>query len=576
MKNAIRKIIQPIKAIKDLWPFQHKKLSELPPTPWFAHYDVGVPKEIFIPHITLNNIFQRSIETHRNKVAFYFFGKRYTYHEFDRAVKSVAGGLQQLGISKGDRIVLILPNTPQFLFVYWAAYRIGAIVAPVNPLLSGREVKRLIEMVEPKIVIVLDIIYEKMQNHLWNCSAPYISITSIYEFMPRWLKIALSLKAKKQQNGQQDSRATRVSFRELYDHAPLEQVLNVNPDDTAAFLFTGGVTGTPKAVQLTHYNLVANVLQTRAWLGDIKDGQDIVMGMLPFFHSYGMTACHHLAIQVGATLILEPRFSVKRAISLVKKYKISIFPGVPTMYRAIVDAIQGKKEKLDHVRICVSGGAPLSTSLKREFEQVTNSKLVEGYGLSEASPLTHCNPLYGAQKEGSIGLPCPNTKARIVHLQSGKPLPAGAIGELEVNGPQVMRGYWRDKKETDKVLSGEGWLATGDIAQMDKDGFFYIVDRKKDLIVSGGFNIYPSEVEEVLCQYPGVQECAVVGSKDEYYGEHVKAYVVLRHGSVCTEEELLAFCRENLAHFKTPKNVTFVNELPKNFLGKVIRRQLSE
>ncbi len=367
-----------------------------------------------------------------------------------------------------------------------------------------------------------------------------------------------------------------ISFRTLLQHAPLENAIAVRSDDTAAFLFTGGVTGTPKAVPLTHFNLVANLLQTRAWLGELKDGHDVVMGMLPFFHSYGMTACHHLAIQVGAPLVLEPRFSVKRALAQTRKYKITIFPGVPTMYRALVDAIQDKREKLEHVRICVSGGAPLSTSLKREFEELTNSKLVEGYGLTEASPLTHCNPLYGLEKPGSIGLPCPNTKARIVHLHTGKPQPIGTIGELQVKGPQVMQGYWQNEKETDKVLSRDGWLSTGDIAQMDRDGFFYIVDRKKDMIVSGGFNIYPSEVEEVICQYPGVRECAVVGVKDDYYGERVKAYIVLAHGSVCTKEDVLMFCRDNLAHFKVPKQIAFVNDLPKNFLGKVLRRQLAE
>jgi long-chain acyl-CoA synthetase len=246
------------------------------------------------------------------------------------------------------------------------------------------------------------------------------------------------------------------------------------------------------------------------------------------------------------------------------------------MYRAIVDAVQEKNQKLEHVRICVSGGAPLDMRLKREFEEATHSKLVEGYGLLEASPLTHCNPLYGMEKVGSIGVPCPNTKARIVHLHTGKPLPVGSVGELEVKGPQVMRGYWRNEKETEKILSRDGWLATGDIAQMDSDGFFYIVDRKKDLIVSGGFNIYPSEVEDIISQYPSVKECAVVGAVDDYYGEQVKAFVVLRHGSVCTRDELWTFCRENLAHFKVPKQIDFINELPKNFLGKVLRRKLSE
>jgi long-chain acyl-CoA synthetase len=576
VKNALIKLRRLFSDKRHRRPRAKSTEHNAPHTPWLAHYDAGVPKEIFIPNITLSDVLQKSVDVHRHKTAFYFYGKRFSYGQFDEAVQRVAGALQSLGISKGDRVALILPNSPQFLFVYWAALRIGAVVAPINPLLSGREVKNLIEMVEPRFVVVLDQLYHKMQKHLWTSSAPYMTITSIDEFMPRWVRMAFKFKKKVKDSKPLRPKAQQIKFHDLYHHARSDQPVNVKPDDTAALLFTGGVTGTPKAVQLTHYNLVANVLQTRAWLGDLKDGRDVVLGMLPFFHSYGMTSCHHLAIQTGAPLVVEPRFSVKRAIALTKKYKITLFPGVPTMYRALVDAIRDTKQTLDPVRICVSGGAPLSMSLKREFEELSNSKLVEGYGLSEASPLTHCNPLYGKEKVGSIGVPCPNTKARIVHLHTGKPVAAGSVGELEVNGPQVMSGYWQNDKETRKVLSRDGWLSTGDIAQMDSDGFFYIVDRKKDMIVSGGFNIYPSEVEDILCQYPGVKECAVVGVDDEYYGEQVKAFVVLKHGSVATKDELLAFCNDNLANFKVPRHIAFVNDLPKNFLGKVLRRQLSE
>ncbi|MBN1479725.1 long-chain fatty acid--CoA ligase [candidate division KSB1 bacterium] len=544
------------------------------PQPWLKHYDLGVPDKIYIPRITLNDIMQHSADIHKNRIAFRFFGKKFTFHKMESIVQCFAAAFHDVGIRKGDRIALLLPNTPQFLFSYWGALRIGAIVVPINPLLAGREISALLDIVNPKIFIALDSIYEKIDQQKKLQKIDHIILTAVDEFMPTLARLVFSLQRRRFGKSGKTKHLSGIQFKNLAKKRPLLSLENVRPADTAALIFTGGVTGIPKAVELTHQNLVANLLQTRAWLGDIRDGHDRVMGVLPFFHSYGMTTCHHLAIQVGATLIVEPRFNVQRIIRLIKKYKVTIFPGVPTMYRAIVDVISETKQRLDDVRVCVSGGAPLSATLKREFEQLTSSKLVEGYGLSEASPLTHCNPLFGKQKPGSIGLPCPNTQARIVHIKTGETVPPDTKGELWVKGPQVMRAYWKNEAETRKVLSADGWLATGDIARMDQDGYFYIIDRKKEIILSGGFNIYPSEVEAVLLMRPEVKECAVIGIPDNFYGEIVKAFVVLQRGKLCEEQDLLAFCRINLAHFKVPKNITFVQSLPKNFLGKVLKRNL--
>lgn len=565
------------KRLRRLWPLQKKKdEKDALPRPWLKHYDLGVPEKIYIPKITLNDVLRRSVESHKKRIAFRFLGKKFTFNKMESTVQSIAAGLHELGLRKGDRIVLLLPNTPQFLFSYWAALRMGAIVVPINPLLSGREINTLLAIVEPKILIALDSIYAKIHLQIFSHQISHTILTGVDEFMPMTVRLVFSIQRRRLGERTKSSRLHGQRFKELPKKRSLPFQENVQSTDTAALIFTGGVTGTPKAVELTHQNLVANLLQTRAWLGTIRDGHDIVMGVLPFFHSYGMTTCHHLAIHVGATLIVEPRFNVRRIIQLIKKYKVTIFPGVPTMYRAIVETIAETKERLDDIRVCVSGGAPLSPELKHQFEQLTASKLVEGYGLSEASPLTHCNPLFGKQKPGSIGLPCPNTEARIVHLKTGETMPPDTKGELLVRGPQIMPAYWKNPSETRQVLSADGWLSTGDIARMDRDGFFYIIDRKKELILSGGFNIYPSEVEAVLLLHPSVKECTVIGVPDDYYGEIVKAFVVLQYGKMCEEVELVEFCKKNMAHFKAPKSITFVKSLPKNFLGKVIKRNLPD
>jgi long-chain acyl-CoA synthetase len=346
--------------------------------------------------------------------------------------------------------------------------------------------------------------------------------------------------------------------------------------DLAVLQYTGGTTGTSKGAMLTHRNLLANTLQVRSWLPDVReDGSEVFMAVTPFFHVYGMTVVMNFAILTAAAMVLLPRFNTKEVLHNIQRYKATTFGGVPTMYIAINNFPEIKKYKLSSVKACISGAAPLPLEVAQQFENLTGGRLREGYGLTEASPVTHCNPIYGTPKIGSIGVPFPDVEAKIVDLEDAHDQPLGEIGELAIRGPQVMAGYWNRPEESANVLR-DGWLLTGDMGRMDEDGFFYIVDRKKDIIIAAGFNIYPREVEEVLYEHPAVKEAVVAGVPDAYRGETVKAYIVLKEGATATADEIIAFCRERLAGFKAPRMVEFRESLPKSLIGKHLRRVLIE
>jgi long-chain acyl-CoA synthetase len=327
---------------------------------------------------------------------------------------------------------------------------------------------------------------------------------------------------------------------------------------------------------LTHRNMLVNAIQVRHWMSELQEGEEIFLSALPFFHVYGMTVCMNLSIYLGAAMVLLPQFKVEEVLEAINKHKPTLFPGVATMYVAINTCPQVSRYDIRSIKACIAGAMPLPYEVWTRFEEITGGKLVEGYGLTEASPVTHCNPIYG-QRKPCIGLPLPDTEARIVDLETGeKELPIGEVGELEVRGPQVMQGYWNMPEETEMVLRPGGWLLTGDIARVDEDGYFYIVDRKKEMILSGGYNIYPRDIEEVLYAHPRVKEAAAVGVPDEYMGEVPKVFVVLKEGEAVTEEEIIAYCKENLARYKIPRYVEFRKELPKTMVGKVLRRMLAE
>ncbi len=545
--------------------------------PWFNSYPEEVPHSLEYPEVNAFYLLERGVEVAKGNPALVFFGKKTSYKELYRATLSLAASLQELGVEKGTRVAILLPNCPAYPMAYYALLKIGAIVVQLNPMYTSYELNQLLEDSGAKVAVTLDLLGIKFQEALEKGLVERLIVAKMKDFLPFPLNLLFPIKVRKEPRLDVSKYGNRiVDFISLTKGSKTPKPVEVDPcEDVAVFQYTGGTTGLSKAAMLTHYNLVSNALQTRAWSYKAKEGEQVVMCVLPFFHVYGMTAGMNVGFYLGSTLVLVPRFEVEEVVKLIGKYKVTMFPGVPTIYVAINQYAAERGVDLSSVEVCISGGAPLPVEVAQEFERITGGKVVEGYGLSEASPVTHANPIWGNRKFGSIGIPFPDTDAKIVDPETGEALPQGEVGELAVKGPQVMKGYWNRPKETAQALRN-GWLHTGDMAKMDEEGYFYIVDRKKDMIISGGFNIYPREVEEVLYEHPKILEAAVIGVPHQYKGEVVKAYVVLKKGEVLTKEEVIAFCEERLARYKVPKEVSFVDDLPKSMIGKVLRRELRE
>ena len=552
-------------------------MGEVLHKPWARSYPREVPLHLEYPKVNAFYLLERGVELAGERDALVFFGKRTNYRELYRSTLSLAASLQRLGVVKGTRVALLLPNCPVYPMAYYALLKIGAIVVQLNPMYTPRELNLLLEDSGARMAVTLDILGVKFQEALDKGLVDKLIVANMKDFLPFPLNLLFPLKVRKQPKLDMGRYGDRVeNFLPFIKETGEPEPVEIDPEkDVAVFQYTGGTTGISKAAMLTHANLVANTVQTRTWTYRSQDAREVVMCVLPFFHAYGMTAAMNVGFYMGSTLVLVPRFEVKEVVHLIKKYKVTMFPGVPTIYVAINQYAAEHKVDLSSVEVCISGGAPLPVEVAQEFERITGGKVVEGYGLSEASPVTHANPIWGNRKFGSIGIPFPDTDAKIVDPDTGETLSQGEVGELAVKGPQVMKGYWNRPQETAQALRN-GWLHTCDMAKMDEEGYFYIVDRKKDMIISGGFNIYPREVEEVLYEHPKILEAAVIGVPHEYKGEAVKAYVVLKEGEVLTEEEVIAFCKERLAHYKVPKEVEFVNDLPKSMIGKVLRRELKE
>jgi long-chain acyl-CoA synthetase len=511
-----------------------------------------------------------------------FQGATMTYGEVDDLSSRFASALISLGLKKGDRVAIFLPNMPQFVLAYFGILKAGGVVVPCSPLYRAKELEfQLRDSGSSFIVAASDIV---KGNDLFAsvdvCRRTLdikVITASLTDYLPS-AKRALAGLA-----GVKNTRRAGIAatFTDLVTkNPPSTKYADVDPRrDVAVLQYTGGTTGIAKGAMLSHANLFLNAAVIAAWLPLVKE--DIALGVLPFFHIYGMTAAMNAPLYSGASLVLLPRFEVGAVMKTIQKEKVTSFCGVPTMYIAVINHPEVAKFSLRTVGACISGGAALPTAVMQRFGELTGGALVEGYGLSEASPVTHCNPIgEGALvKEGSIGVPIPLTDAEVVELENpAKVLGVGEVGELAVKGPQVMLGYWNNRAETEAVLTVDGWLLTGDIARMDADGYFYIVDRKKDMIDVSGLKVYPREVEELLFTHPSVKEAAVVGMPDSYRGEAVHAYIVLKpetKGSV-TVEEIIQFCRTSLASYKAPRKVTFVDELPKTLIGKVLKRRLRE
>jgi long-chain acyl-CoA synthetase len=556
-----------------------KDAAPLAARPWTRHYDAMVPATLVYPHVPLTAFLREAARRYPDAVATIFFGRKRTYASLHRDARRFAAGLQRLGVRKGDRVALMLPNCPQFLIAFWGALEAGAIVVPTNPLYTPREVAHQLADSGAETVVVLSRLYPVVKQAREGTALRNLIVTNIKEEMPPVLRLLFTIAKEKKDGHRQPFRGDpgAVAFQDvLADGAP--SPVEVSEDDVAVLQYTGGTTGVPKGAMLSHRALVANTLQSRAWFTNLEDTGGVCMAVMPLFHVYGLTVAMLLAVQSASALILEPQFDLQHVLKDIQRYRPNTFPGAPRIYNAIVNSPLATKYDLKGVGACISGSAPLMVETARRFRELTGGHLVEGYGLTEAAPVTHCNPLFGEgkQKVGSIGVPFPDVEAKIVDLETGtRDLPTGETGELVLRGPQLMDGYWHQPDETAQTLRG-GWLYTGDIARVDEDGYCFIVDRKKEMIDVSGFKVYPREVEEVLATHPAVAESAAIGVAHPIKGEEVKAFVVLRPGAAATPDELREHCRQGLAPFKVPKEIELRETLPKSLIGKVLRRQLAE
>ncbi len=552
--------------------------------PWLKSYEPHVPAHLDYPQTVLPAVLAQTAEKYPDRTAILFKGTRLSYRTFNALVDRFTAALQNLGVKKGDRVAIHLPNCPQFPIAYYAVLRAGGIVVPCNPLYQAHEMTHQLNDSGAEIIITLSAMYPLIKRIRAETRLRHVIVAQIKTYFPPVLRLLFTLLMEKKK-GHQVSIAgdanTSWFTAALAQGAARPQPVEVTWDDTAVLMYTGGTTGVSKGAQLTHKNILVNAYQCKAWI-NAAEATETTLTQLPLFHSYGMTTCMNMSVLIAGTMLLipDPR-DVEDLVKTIDRYRPTLYPGVPAMYIAINNYPHLHKYNLKSIKACMSGAAGLPVEVQQRFQQLTGARLVEGYGLSEASPVTHANPVYGHDRIGTIGLPWPDTEVKIVDADTGEQvLGVGEVGELCIRGPQVMKGYWNMPSETANALrpdpaGGGPWLHTGDMAVMDEDGYFRIVDRKKDMILgAGGYNIYPREIEEVLYKHPKVKEAVAAGIPAGEKGERIKAYIVLKPGETATEEEIIAFCKENLAAYKVPKAVEFRAELPKTMVGKVLRRAL--
>ncbi|RKL65995.1 long-chain fatty acid--CoA ligase [Salipaludibacillus neizhouensis] len=547
--------------------------------PWLAHYPEDIPKNINYDDKSLQDYLREGALEEPNKTLLHFMGKEMTFHEVYESALRFANGLQNLGIEKGDRVAIMLANTPQSVIGYYGALMAGAIVVRTNPLYVERELEHQLVDSGAKIILCLDLVYPRVMSVLDKSKLEHIIVTQVKDYLPFPKNLIYPFIQKKNTSLKVEItyNATTHSFTELLKGSSTRPLsVSIDPkEDLALLQYTGGTTGVAKGVMLTHYNLVANTTQCMKWMHKIDHGNEVILCALPFFHVYGMTVGMNFSVMDRSKMVILPRFDTKQTLQAIEKQRVSIFPGAPTMYIGLINDPKVTNYNLSSVNVCISGSAPLPVEVQHQFEELTGGKLSEGFGLTEASPVTHFNLMWGKRPSGSIGLPWPDTDVAVLSAETGEVAKSGEVGELIIKGPQVMKGYWKRPEETDAVFMN-GWLLTGDMGYMDEDGFFYIVDRKKDMIIAGGFNIYPREIEEILYEHEAIQEAVAVGVPDPYRGETVKAFIVKKEGHEVTEKELNAFCRKSLSAYKVPRVYEFRKELPKTMVGKVLRRALIE
>jgi long-chain acyl-CoA synthetase len=560
--------------------------------PWLQFYDEGVPPSIDYPQIPLDGLLAESAAKYPDHPAIIFGGSlgssvmdsTMTYQELEDAVNRFAAAVQEMGIKKGDRVAIFMPNCPQFVISYYGAMRAGGIAVPGNFLYTATEIQNLLNDSGAEIIITLSSYYQTIDSIRNETKLRHIVATNIKEYFPQPLKTLFTLlKEKKGGHRTKLSNSADLWFQTMLEESTIPpEPVEKNPQDTACLIYTGGTTGIPKGAELTHLNVVSNAIAGSYW-SHSQEAKEVSIGALPFFHSYGMTAVMNMTIATAGTMVLiaDPR-DVMHIMGSISEHKATLYSAVPSSYTRINTHPKVKDFDLSSVRVCLSGAAPLPREVQETFQSITGGKLVEAFGMTEASPATHVNPL-DRNKIGTIGTPWPDTDVKIVDVDTGEEeLPQGEVGEMIMQGPQVMKGYWRMPTETANMLRehpdfGPGkWLHSGDIAYMDEEGYFRIVDRKKDMIISGGYNVYPRNIEEVIYQIPAVKEAGVVGVKDEYRGETAIAFVVLNEGMSATEQEIIDHCAENLAKYKVPSKVFFRDALPMTAVGKVLRRELAK
>jgi len=557
---------------------------QVEPKPWHKNYPPNVPKIITYPEIPLHQLLENAAQNHPNHTAIFYLGKKIAYSQLNEHADRFATALSNLGVKQGDRVALYLPNIPQFTITFYAVSKIGAINTAISPLYKERELEHQINDSDAETLIYLDLLHPTVTAIKDKTKLKNLIAANIGEYLPTTKRTIGTLlgKVPKHEIPKQTGTHKFTQLIETTQPNPPHPVITPK-NDLVALQYTGGTTGTPKAAMLTHYNLVSNAVACAYWFhgkeAPNKMTQDVFLTVLPLFHIYGMTTAMNAPIYLAGTMVMLPRPEPVEILKAIQNQQVTVYCGVPTLYSILIDHPDIQKYNLKTVKFCISGSAPLPPEVQKRFTELSGGALVEGYGLTESSPVTHCNPLDPTLKTvkiGSIGLPWPDTDSKIVDIETGqKELPTGKDGELIITGPQIMKGYWNLPTETAAVLRN-GWLYTGDISKMDQDGYFYITDRKKDLIKYKGYSVYPREIEDVLYEHPAIKLCAVIGKPDKTAGEIPKAFIILKEGTTATPDEIKQFVNAKVAPYKAIREIEFRTELPTTPVGKVLRRTLRE
>jgi long-chain acyl-CoA synthetase len=541
---------------------------------WYKSYASGIPHHLEYEKTTMVEALRRTAEQFPDHTALIFLDSKISYGRLNEMTNRFATALLGLGVKAGDRVSMLMPNMPQLVAATYGAWKAGAVVVMNNPLYTDIELEQQLKNSESSILVALDLLAHRMIALRPQTPVKKIIVTHIRDHLKFPKKQLLPIVAKDKHRNVPPQENVHEWTDLLKKYPATDPMVAVDMESLACFQYTGGTTGISKGVMLTHANLSKNVQQIIAWFPGFNKGEITQLGVLPFFHSFGLTTCMNVCVWMGWADVLIPRPEAQAILEAIHKYRVNFFPGVPTMYVGVLNHPEVSKYNLTSIKGCFSGAAPLPVEVIKEFEAKTGSQICEGYGLSETSPVATTNPYGGKAKVGSIGLPVSDTDIKIVDLVDGtKELPVGEAGELIIKGPQVTCGYYKNPEET-RIALRDGWLSTGDIGKMDEEGYFYIVDRKKDMVIAGGYNIYPREIDEVLYAHPKILEACAVGIPDPYRGETIKAFVVLKTGETLTEEEVIKYCAERLAKYKVPRLVEFMSSLPKSGVGKVVRKEL--